>query len=83
MSPELTVAGLWTTPTDIARYIISVQKSYAGSSTKPLRARLAHEMPSPGLGSRGLGPAVSGAGQWVPPAADIHQQLVMPGRRAS
>jgi len=65
LGPELTVAGLWTTPTDAAKYIISVQKSYAGSAEKPLRTRVAHEMLSPGLGSRGLGPAISGAGHSV------------------
>lgn len=65
VSPELTRAGLWSTPTDIARYIISVQKSYGGSIEKPLRASVAAEMLSPGLGSRGLGPAMSGAGQSV------------------
>jgi hypothetical protein len=65
VSPELTRAGLWSTPTDIAKYIISVQKSYGGSIEKPLRASVAAEMLSPGLGSRGLGPAISGAGQSV------------------
>lgn len=62
VSPELTVAGLWTTPTDIARYIVSVQQSYEGSAAKPLHSNLAHEMLTPGLGQRGLGPAISGAG---------------------
>jgi CubicO group peptidase (beta-lactamase class C family) len=62
MGPELTVAGLWTTPTDIARYIISVQESYSGLLEKPLRAAIAREMLKPGLGNRGLGPAISGGG---------------------
>lgn len=65
LGPELAVAGLWTTPTDIARYVISVQESYAGSVAKPLRAELAREMLRPALGSRGLGPAISGAGRSV------------------
>jgi hypothetical protein len=65
ISPELTVAGLWTTPTDIARYIVSVQQSHAGAIEKPLRSGIAREMLSPGLGNRGLGPAISGAGSAV------------------
>lgn len=63
VSPELTVAGLWTTPTDIARYVINVQESYAGSSEKPLSASVAQQMLNPGLGSRGLGPAISATGR--------------------
>ena len=63
LGPELAVAGLWTTPTDIARYAISVQKSYGGSAGNPLHTELAREMLHAGLGSRGLGPAISGTGQ--------------------
>jgi CubicO group peptidase (beta-lactamase class C family) len=63
VGPELAVAGLWTTPTDIARYLINVQQSYGGSVEQPLNVNLTHEMLSPGLGSRGLGPAISGTGQ--------------------
>lgn len=63
LGPELAVGGLWTTPTDVAQYVISVQKAYAGSEGGPLEPKMAHEMLAPGLGSRGLGPAISGAGQ--------------------
>jgi len=65
LGPELAVAGLWTTPTDVARYIISIQRSYGGSVERPLRADLAREMLRPGLGSRGLGPAISGSADSV------------------
>lgn len=65
LGPELAVAGLWATPTDIARYVISVQKSHAGSAERPLRPAVAREMLRPRLGSRGLGPALSGDGRWV------------------
>lgn len=63
VGPELAVAGLWTTPTDIARYIIAVQRAYAGRSHQTLEPGMAREMLNPGLGSRGLGPAISGSGQ--------------------
>lgn len=34
--PERAAAALWTTPSDLARYIIETQLSYAGKSTKVL-----------------------------------------------
>ncbi|AWO00725.1 hypothetical protein DLD77_02940 [Chitinophaga alhagiae] len=34
--PEMAAAGLWTNPTDLARYIIETQLSYAGRSSKVL-----------------------------------------------
>src|SRR6202043_1756151 len=44
VSPELTVAGLWTTPTDIARYIVNVQRSYEGLAHEPLNEATTLEM---------------------------------------
>jgi CubicO group peptidase (beta-lactamase class C family) len=65
ISPELTVAGLWTTPTDIAQYVINVQRACRGLAHQPLRGETAREMLHPGFGGRGLGPAISGSGQSV------------------
>ena len=65
VSPELSVAGLWTTPTDIARYVINVQRSYAGAAREPLNADMTHQMLTAGIGGRGLGPAIAGNGQWL------------------
>jgi CubicO group peptidase (beta-lactamase class C family) len=62
VAPELTVAGLWTTPTDVARYILNVQRAIAGANGGPLSTGLAQQMVTPGLGNRGLGPAISGIG---------------------
>src|ERR1700722_10578526 len=44
VSPGLAVAGLWTTPTDITKYILSVQRSYTGAKDQPLTPARAREM---------------------------------------
>jgi CubicO group peptidase (beta-lactamase class C family) len=62
VAPELTVAGLWTTPTDVARYIINVQRTIAGANDSRLSTALAQQMVTAGLGNRGLGQAISGKG---------------------
>jgi len=65
VSPELAVAGLWTTPTDIAKYVINVQRSYAGAIQTPLSSSMTRQMLTPGEGGRGLGPAMSGRSQSI------------------
>ena len=57
--PEEAPAGLWTTPTDLARLAINLQHSLAG---KPgiLLQETAREMLQPGKGSWGLGFRVGG-----------------------
>jgi CubicO group peptidase (beta-lactamase class C family) len=42
--PELAAAGLWTTPTDLAKVAIGVQQMYAGVTGALLSPELAHEM---------------------------------------
>lgn len=42
--PELAAAGLWTTPTDLAKVAIGVQRMYAGAADALLSPELAHEM---------------------------------------
>jgi CubicO group peptidase (beta-lactamase class C family) len=42
--PEMAPAGLWTTPSDLARYAIEVQKSLAGSSNRVLSAAMVRQM---------------------------------------
>jgi len=42
--PEQAAAGLWTTPTDIARYIIEIQKSLKGKSNKVLSRKMTELM---------------------------------------
>ncbi len=61
--PELAAAGLWTTPSDVARYAIEVQREHAGKSHKVLSHKLVEEMLTPqGGGPVGLGPFLSGTG---------------------
>ncbi len=60
--PEMAAAGLWTTPSDLARYAIEIQKSLAGESNRVLSKAAANEMVKlGGLGSWGLGLQVGGS----------------------
>lgn len=58
---EMGPGGLWTTPSDLARYAIEVQKALAGKSSKVLSAAMARQMLSPGMNHWGLGPATGGS----------------------
>jgi CubicO group peptidase (beta-lactamase class C family) len=58
--PEMAPAGLWTTPSDLARYAIEVQKSLAGTSNHILSAAMVRQMLTPGLNHQGLGPGTGG-----------------------
>jgi CubicO group peptidase (beta-lactamase class C family) len=60
--PEMAAAGLWTTPSDLARYIIEVQHALAGQS-KILSREMAQQMVTVQKGTHGLGPALSNAGK--------------------
>jgi CubicO group peptidase (beta-lactamase class C family) len=60
--PEMAAAGLWTTPTDLARLVIEVQRSLAGASNKVLSREMTVAMLTRGVGSHGLGPGIDGAG---------------------
>ena len=54
--PELAVAGLWTTPTDLAKLLIEVQKSALGESNQVLNKSLANELIEPvGIGNYAVG----------------------------
>jgi len=61
--PEMAAAGLWTTASDLARFVIGVQLAIAGEPgalLPPATARLMVTSVKPGYG---LGFAVAGAGQ--------------------
>ncbi len=60
--PEMAVAGLWTTPTDLAKYIIRIQDALEGRNGDLLNQQMVQAMLTPGLANRGLGPVISGSG---------------------
>ncbi len=53
--PEYAAAGLWTTPSDLARMAMEVQSEYAGKSSKILSQDMARQMLSKQFGNWGLG----------------------------
>lgn len=57
--PEMAAAGLWTTPSDLARYALEVQRSYAGEEGTILSQQMTREMLVPGMNGHGLGPGIS------------------------
>lgn len=61
--PEEAPAGLWTNPSDLARYAIEVQSSVAGKSTRVLSQAMTRRMLSPGVNHWGLGPNLGGSAE--------------------
>lgn len=59
--PEMAPAGLWTTPSDLARYAMEVQKALAGKSNAVISAAMTREMLKPGMNKWGLGIETGGA----------------------
>ena len=60
--PEKAAAGLWTTPSDLARYMMEVQSTFQGKSGGLITSGMARKMLSRHQGDWGLGPALQGEG---------------------
>jgi len=57
--PEIAAAGLWTTPSDLARYALGVRAALSGKSSV-ISASMARTMLTPVLEGHALGPLVGG-----------------------
>ena len=60
--PEMAVAGLWTTPLDLALFALAIQDALAGKPGAILSLSTAHQMLQPVLGFYALGFAIAGNG---------------------
>lgn len=58
--PELAAAGLWTTPSDLARFAIGLQRAWAGERKAILSANATRTMMTRGLEGHGVGPVIGG-----------------------
>ncbi len=56
--PALAAAGLWTTPTDLARFAVSIHRASQGCKHPVLSSSMIEAMLTPGLNEWGLGPKV-------------------------
>jgi len=62
--PEMAAAGLWTTPSDLARFVLAVQDAAAGRTNRLFTPVMVADMLTPRSGaSYGLGLGISGEGQ--------------------
>jgi CubicO group peptidase (beta-lactamase class C family) len=61
VEPNLAAGGLWTTSTDLAKFLIEIQRDYEGTSHQVLQERTAQMLAKPGLGGWGLGFRVGGS----------------------
>src|SRR5207244_3067322 len=60
--PEMAVAGLWATPSDLALFALAIQDALAGKPRAIVSPSTAHEMLQPVLGFYGLGFSIAGSG---------------------
>jgi len=61
--PEMAAAGLWTTPSDLARFAIEVQETYAGRGHGVISPAMARQYLTEQKGGSGLGVGVGGSGR--------------------
>ena len=63
--PEMAAAGLWTTAGDLARFVIDIQDTYAGRSSKVITKAMVDKMLTPVPGNKwqmGMGLLLGGSG---------------------
>ncbi len=61
--PEMAAAGLWTTPSDLARFALAIQSAWAGEMVSFLSPEMVHHMLTPQVEPfTGLGPVLRGEG---------------------
>jgi CubicO group peptidase (beta-lactamase class C family) len=63
--PEMAAAGLWTTPTDLAQYVLYMQAAVRGSTGELLNPTLAREVVARQSEGHGLGPELYAAGEFA------------------
>ncbi len=56
--PTMAAAGLWTTPSDLAAFVIAIQNALGGRGKPPIDANVAREMTTRASDGFGLGPGV-------------------------
>jgi hypothetical protein len=61
--PEMAAAGLWTTPTDLAHFVIEIQRSLAGHANTLISEGIARQMLTEIRNHDGLGVFLEGTGQ--------------------
>ena len=60
--PEMAAAGLWTTPSDLARFAISIQQAFAGKAGGVLSQTMTQQMLTDQKDNDGLGVFLQGKG---------------------
>ena len=60
--PEMAAAGLWTTPSDLARFAIGIQNAFAGKSGAVLSQQMTQQMLTDQKDKDGLGVFLQGEG---------------------
>lgn len=61
--PELAAAGLWTTPEDLAKFVIAIQQGAAGSDNGVISAAMTRTMLTPVMGDYALGLQIGDGGK--------------------
>ena len=59
--PEMAAAGLWTTPTDLAKFAVELHKSFTGESNRVLSQEMVQQMLSEEKDGYGLGIGLGGS----------------------